>query len=169
MLAYEIKGLRYRVATTGSGGASTAEVMHDAAGQAPEWGAPAVLDEPAPAYLAGHPIAADAGRGELEAGARAFDRACSTCHGENGQGSGANSDGMDRINAPAFLALTSDQALRRIIITGRPDLGMPSYAGPRPGDHDFQPLTPPEISALGALLASWREGAVGDENHHQHQ
>ena len=27
------------------------------------------------------------------------------------------------INAPAFLALISDQALRRIIITGRPDLG----------------------------------------------
>ena len=32
------------------------------------------------------------------------------------------------INEPAFLALISDQALRRIIITGRPDLGMPTYA-----------------------------------------
>ena len=30
------------------------------------------------------------------------------------------------INVPAFLALISDQALRRIIITGRPDLGMPN-------------------------------------------
>ena len=30
------------------------------------------------------------------------------------------------INDPAFLALISDQALRRIVITGRPDLGMPA-------------------------------------------
>ena len=31
------------------------------------------------------------------------------------------------MNEPDFLALVSDQALRRIIITGRPDLGMPNY------------------------------------------
>ena len=33
--------------------------------------------------------------------------------------------GAERINDPDFLALISDQALRRIIITGRSDLGMP--------------------------------------------
>ena len=33
------------------------------------------------------------------------------------------------INDPAFLALISDQALRRYAITGRPDLGMPAYDG----------------------------------------
>ena len=60
------------------------------------------------------------------------------------------------INAPAFLALISDQALRRIIITGRPDLGMPTYAEKRGRPADYQPLTSAEIDDLVALLAEWR-------------
>jgi hypothetical protein len=55
-----------------------------------------------------------------------------------------------------FLALTSNQALRRYAITGRPDLGMPGYAEARPGSADFVPLTDQEVTDLVALLASWR-------------
>jgi len=60
------------------------------------------------------------------------------------------------IHEPAFLALTSNQVLRRYVITGRPDLGMPNYAQARPGSPNFRPLTDQEVADLVALLASWR-------------
>jgi hypothetical protein len=47
--------------------------------------------------------------------------------------------------------------LRRIIITGRPDLGMPDYAGADGRASDFQPLSAADIDHLVALLASWRK------------
>ena len=53
----------------------------------------------------------------------------------------------------------SDQALRRIIITGRVDLGMPSYREHRGRADSFAPLTAEEIADLVALLASWRTTA----------
>ena len=46
-----------------------------------------------------------------------------------GHGEGRAAMAGAAINDPAFLALISDQALRRLIITGRPDLGMPDFAG----------------------------------------
>lgn len=82
-----------------------------------------------------------------------FERACAECHGKDGQG-----DGAGAINDPDFLALISDQALRRIIITGRPDLGMPNYAESDSRPDDFEPLTSAEIDELVALLAAWRIG-----------
>ena len=60
------------------------------------------------------------------------------------------------MNDSAFLTLMSDQALRRIVITGRPDLGMPDYRhqDPKP---ESKPLTSQDISDLVALLVSWRK------------
>ena len=66
-------------------------------------------------------------------------------------------DGAGAIHDAAFLALISDQALRRYAITGRPDLGMPSFSETSGRDDDFQSLTAAEIDDLVALLASWRE------------
>ena len=51
----------------------------------------------------------------LKQGSAAFARACAGCHGSKGEG-----DSAGPIADPAFLALLSDQALRRLIITGRP-------------------------------------------------
>jgi cytochrome c oxidase cbb3-type subunit 3/ubiquinol-cytochrome c reductase cytochrome c subunit len=81
-------------------------------------------------------------------------RACAVCHGEQGEGIEKEGRIVHRINDPAFLALISDQALRRFIITGRPDLGMPNYAGKRPDERAFKPLTSAEVSDLVALLSS---------------
>ena len=83
-----------------------------------------------------------------------FGLVCGNCHGRRGEGgkqAGALRD-------PAFLSLISDQALRRIIITGRPDLGMPDYRGlgKMLSDGNGEPLTNQQIADVVALMASWR-------------
>jgi cytochrome c oxidase cbb3-type subunit III len=95
-------------------------------------------------------------RGDQKQGLDLFATACAGCHGEAGEG-GRGMDGGP-INDPAFLSLISDQALRRIVITGRPDLGMPHYAGKEERGRKFKPLTDQDVTDLTALLASWRSG-----------
>jgi cytochrome c oxidase cbb3-type subunit III len=112
-----------------------------------------------PAYAFVPPADKTAAADALQRGQRLFAHACGECHGNEGEGGGAG-----RLNEPDFLALISDQTLRRIIITGRPDLGMPDYATTdgRPGD--YHPLSSTDIDDLVALLASWRgTPAVGAE------
>jgi cytochrome c oxidase cbb3-type subunit 3/ubiquinol-cytochrome c reductase cytochrome c subunit len=87
--------------------------------------------------------------GDKKAGLKVFARDCAMCHGQHGQG--GNKAGA--VNDPVFLALVSDQVLRRYVITGRPDFGMPDYD--TRGDSD---LTSQEINDLVALLAYWRVG-----------
>jgi mono/diheme cytochrome c family protein len=119
------------------------------------WGSPASPSGSLPAYIG----PAAAGGGNKDEGARVFARACAGCHGSQGQG---DKDGHPlpggALNNQAFLALISDQALRRIIITGRPDLGMPPYDGKAGRPPDFQALSSAEIDDLVALLKCWRQG-----------
>jgi cytochrome c oxidase cbb3-type subunit 3/ubiquinol-cytochrome c reductase cytochrome c subunit len=109
-----------------------------------------------PAYLEPAP----AGNGNKDEGTGVFARACAGCHGPEGKG---DKDGRPlpggAVNDQAFLALISDQALRRTIITGRPDLGMPPYDGPAGRSQDFRALTSKEIDDLVALLKYWRQSA----------
>ena len=109
----------------------------------------------APAYLATKAKTDGAVTGNRDNGLKVFTRACAGCHGDHGQGGlhGA-------INDPNFLALISDQALRRIVITGRPDLGMPDYAGTKGRPENFQPLTAENVADVVALLASWRTETI---------
>jgi mono/diheme cytochrome c family protein len=99
-----------------------------------------------PPYLANPDEAGDAARGRA-----VFARACADCHGERGEGG----DMAGAIASPEFLQLISDQALRRIVITGRPDLGMPSHSN-QDRDADFESLSSRDVSDLVALLAEWR-------------
>ncbi len=108
------------------------------------WAAPKRLREKPPPYLL-----SSAKAGDKKAGQKVFARDCAMCHGERGEGG----DDAGAIKDPAFLSLVSDQALRRYIITGRPDFGMPNYV--ERGDAD---LTSQEINDLVALLAYWRVG-----------
>ncbi len=85
----------------------------------------------------------------VQRGAQAYERACSGCHGDRGKG-----DSAGAIGDPAFLALLSDQVLRRLIITGRSDLKMPDYAQTDGRDDDFRPLSSDEINDLVAYLRS---------------
>jgi len=86
-----------------------------------------------------------------------FSRSCAGCHGAHGeQGKGKTRAGA--IDDPAFLSLISDQALRRIIITGRPDFKMPNFADAEGRGAGFEPLTSAQIDELVTLLAQWRQG-----------
>jgi len=124
---------------------ASAQVKVLAEGLKPRWGQP----QPARGSMPPYAVAS----GDSERGAAVFKRACACCHGDHGQG-----DDAGAINNRAFLALISDQALRRYAITGRPDLGMPDYAGKDDRPEDFEPLSAGEIDDLVALLARWREG-----------
>src|SRR5262245_4471456 len=123
VLVYEIKGIPYWVgkgevvrADKGTAPPSGRKVEH----RSPAWKIPPAPPKDTPPYLASK-------TGDSKRGARVFGNACAMCHGK--AGTGGQVAGVElTINDTAFLALVSDKALRRIVITGRPDLGMPNYA-----------------------------------------
>jgi mono/diheme cytochrome c family protein len=141
---------------------TAAQVKVLAEGIKKRWQADARPANVVPPYLAPK----TAGGGNKDEGARVFARACAGCHGSQGQGGKYDNRQVGAINDPAFLALISDQALRRYAITGRPDLGMgrpdlgmPAFDGKAGRSPDFRPLNSSEIHDLVALLASWRPGS----------
>jgi mono/diheme cytochrome c family protein len=139
------------------GGALTAaQVKVLAQGIKPHWEPPRPANEHVPPYLVAESKPGKAG--DTKRGGQVFARACAGCHGSQGQGGTSDQMRAGAINDPAFLALISDQAVRRYAITGRPDLGMPDFAGDDGRPPDFKPLTSSEITDLVALLASWRKG-----------
>lgn len=116
-----------------------------------QWGSSRVKTEGVPAYLAG-------AVGDPTQGAKVYSRACAGCHGDQGQGG----QEAGAINDSALLGLMTDQALRRLIITGRADLGMPDYSERKGRSADFKPLTDREVTDLTAFVANWRE-STGDK------
>jgi cytochrome c oxidase cbb3-type subunit III len=131
-----------------------AQIKALAIGIKPRWSAAEKSHDITPPYIA----AATASTGNKVEGARIFAGACAPCHGPVGEGGEVNKGGAGAICDPVFLALISDQALRRYAITGRPDLGMPSYADKTGRSEDYQPMTSEAIKDLVAFLASWRQG-----------
>ena len=106
------------------------------------WGHKGVLDGANPPSYAAK-IAGNAERGELVYGSF-----CASCHGPEGAGTSKGSV----ITNDSFLALVSDQGLRTIVITGRPELGAPDWRGNVSG----KPMTDQEITDVVAWLASRR-------------
>ncbi len=157
VLVKEVKGLAYTIVEKTPGDPATAEVVLDPKGKVPDWGHIAEPARGVPAYMnvIAKPDNLDA---SLQKGTAAFARACAECHGDQGQGLKKDHHISNAINDSVFLSLNSNQVLRRIIITGRSDLGMPNYAKARSESPDFKPLTEQEVSDLVALLASWRLG-----------
>lgn len=86
--------------------------------------------------------------GDVQRGEASYRTYCSSCHGAQGQGGPKGS----AITNDSFLALVSDQGLRTIVITGRPELGAPDWRGNVPG----KPMSDQEITDVVAWLASHR-------------
>ena len=104
--------------------------------------------------------AGDAQRGEV-----AYKTFCESCHGPDGGGGNKGS----AITNDSFLALVSDQGLRTIVITGRPELGAPDWRGNVPG----RPMSDGEVTDVVAWLASHRVPYPGQpysaSNYNQYQ
>ena len=106
------------------------------------WSKPHILaDVNAPAYVA--KLTGDVQRGEA-----AYKTYCESCHGAGGRGGPKGS----AITNDSFLALVSDQGLRTIVITGRPELGAPDWRGNVPG----KPMSDQEVTDVVTWLASRR-------------
>jgi mono/diheme cytochrome c family protein len=122
------------------------------------WGHKQVLDGTNPPSYAAK-VAGNVDHGQL-----VFGTYCASCHGSQGGGTQKGS----AITNDSFLALVSDQALRTIAITGRPELGAPDWRGNVPG----HPMTDQEITDVVAWLASRRAQNPGQpysaSNYAQH-
>jgi cytochrome c oxidase cbb3-type subunit 3/ubiquinol-cytochrome c reductase cytochrome c subunit len=148
------------------GGSLTAEQVDVLAqGIKPRWGPAPPAPAGAPPYLLARAEPGSARSGDREQGAKVFARACASCHGERGTGGASHGKAAaaGAINDRDFLALISDQALRRQVIAGRPDLGMPDYADPTGRPEGYQPLSDQDVTNVTALLASWRNLGSGDD------
>jgi mono/diheme cytochrome c family protein len=106
------------------------------------WGRAGILDGAKPPSYAARTA------GNVEHGKLAYGTYCASCHGPEGGGTSKGS----AITNDSFLALVSDQGLRTIVITGRPELNAPDWRGNVPG----KPMTDQEITDVAAWLASQR-------------
>jgi len=106
------------------------------------WGKPGVLEGAnPPSYAAKSP-------GDTAHGAMAYKTYCESCHGANGHGGTKASS----ITDDSFLALISDQGLRSVVITGRPELGAPDWRSDAPG----KPMSDQDVTDIVAWLVSQR-------------
>jgi cytochrome c oxidase cbb3-type subunit III len=124
---------------------TAAQVRILATGLRTFWKTPPATGKDWPPYLAST-------EGDAKKGALVFEKSCKRCHGEDGKGI-KDSDGNTKlmINDSAFLGLSSAQVLRRFVITGRADLGMPNCIDRKDGA-----LTPADVDDVTALLISWK-------------
>jgi cytochrome c oxidase cbb3-type subunit 3/ubiquinol-cytochrome c reductase cytochrome c subunit len=106
------------------------------------WGRKEILDGANP------PSYAAKSAGNVDRGQVLFGKYCASCHGSEGAGTPKGS----AITNDSFLALVSDQELRTLVITGRPELGAPDWRGDLPG----MPMADQEITDVVAWLASRR-------------
>jgi mono/diheme cytochrome c family protein len=81
-----------------------------------------------------------------------YSKFCASCH--EAQASGAAKAGS--VLDPAYLSLITNQGLRTIVITGRPDFNAPDWRNNIPG----QPMTDQDISDVVAFLSSHRPAAA---------
>jgi cytochrome c oxidase cbb3-type subunit III len=106
------------------------------------WSQPGILDSvTSPSY-------APKSTGNAQRGEVAYRTYCESCHGPGGSGRRKGS----AITDDSFLALVSDQELRTIVITGRPELGAPDWRGNVLG----KPMSDQEVTDVVAWLASQR-------------
>jgi mono/diheme cytochrome c family protein len=106
------------------------------------WNQPGILNAAnPPSYAAKSP-------GNIAHGELAYKTYCESCHGPGGHGGAKGSSVTD----DSFLALVSDQGLRTIVITGRPELGAPDWRGNVPG----KPMSEQEVTDVVAWLESQR-------------
>jgi mono/diheme cytochrome c family protein len=148
VVAKGVRGTSMPAFAQSAGGFLTDEQINViTSGMFSRWGRKGILDGTnPPSYTAS--TTGDAAHGEI-----AFGTYCASCHGPTGGGTAKGS----AITNDSFLALVSDQGLRTIVITGRPDLGAPDWRADVPG----KAMSDQEVTDVVAWLASRRVQSPG--------
>jgi cytochrome c oxidase cbb3-type subunit 3 len=158
VVANGVRGTSMPAFAQSAGGLLTDEQINViTSGMFSRWGRKGILDGAnAPSYAA--KTTGNAAHGEI-----VFETYCASCHESEGHGSKASA-----ISNDSFLALVSDQGLRTIVITGRPDLAAPDWRGDVPG----RPMSDQDVTDVVAWLASRRVQSPGQpysaSNYSQH-
>jgi mono/diheme cytochrome c family protein len=143
VVANGVRGTSMPAFAHSAGGLLTDEQVNViTSGMFSRWGRKGLLDGANPPSYAAK-ATGDVARGEI-----AFGTYCASCHGPEGHGGSKAS----AISNDSFLALVSNQGLRTIVITGRPELGAPDWRGNVSG----KPMSDQEITDVVAWLASRR-------------
>lgn len=87
--------------------------------------------------------------GDAQHGVRIYEAHCAGCHQPTRQ----------QITSRDYLALVGDQALRTMIIAGRPDIGQPDWRHDSPNGKETAPLTGQQLDDIVSYLASQRSSA----------
>jgi cytochrome c oxidase cbb3-type subunit III len=92
------------------------------------------------------PPYAQNGAGDSAHGRQIYAARCASCHQAPRQD----------ITSPEYLALVGDQALRSIIIAGRPDIGQPDWRHLIVGGNQASPISAQDVADVVAYLSSLR-------------
>ena len=95
------------------------------------------------------PAYAQSETGHASRGQQDYQARCAVCHAASSQ----------QITSPNYLSLVGDQALRSIIIAGRPDIGQPDWRHDGPGGKATAPLSAEEVDDIVSYLGSLRNPA----------
>jgi mono/diheme cytochrome c family protein len=127
-------------AQSAGGMLTDAQVNALISGMRKRWARPNVFSSATP------PPYAQAHAGDAHGGEQIYQARCSACHAPSHQ----------QITSRDYLALVSDQALRSIIIAGRPDIGQPDWSHLGTGGKAAPPLSTQDVDNIVAYLASLR-------------
>jgi cytochrome c oxidase cbb3-type subunit III len=92
--------------------------------------------------------------GDARRGEQGYNTYCASCHQASNQ----------QVTSPDYLALVSDQALRSIVVAGRPDIGHPDWRNDKPG----YPLSAQNVTDIVTYLGTLRSTTPG-QPYSQHQ
>ncbi|HUN84188.1 MAG TPA: c-type cytochrome [Terracidiphilus sp.] len=95
------------------------------------------------------PAYAQSETGDPSRGQQDYQARCAVCHSPSSQ----------QIISPNYLSLVGNQALRSVIIAGRPDIGQPDWRHDGPGAKATTPLSAEEVDDIVSYLGSLRNPA----------
>ncbi|MFP5229708.1 MAG: c-type cytochrome [Acidobacteriota bacterium] len=134
-------------AQSAGGMLTDAEIDAIVAGMRSEWAKPNAFGGATPP-----PFQQPAG-GDVKRGEQVYQARCANCHQKPQD---------QQVTSPAYLSLVSDQALRTIIIAGRPDIGQPDWRmqDTKGGGSAGGPLSAQDVTDLVTYLGSLRNPAA---------
>ncbi len=92
--------------------------------------------------------------GNAQSGEQSYQLRCASCHASS----------PEQIASSNYLAFVGDQALRSIIVAGRPDIGQPDWSHLGPGGKTATPLSAEDVNNIVAYLARLRNSAQAADN-----